>query len=125
LEVASRGGVSCFRSRRLQALLQDWITMGRAPMPEESRALVEMDPLARAILADHPVEEGRTDEIARRGARDLLQRLEDRRLRASIKELDLAIRQAERARDGSMDRLVAERRDLASKLHTRTTPAAP
>lgn len=125
-EVASRGGVSCFRNRRLQALLQDWITMGRAPLPEESRALVEMDPLARAILADHPVEEGRTDEMARRGARELLQRLQDKRLRASIQELDRAIRQAERARDaGSMDRLVAERRDLASKLHTRTTPAAP
>jgi len=125
LEVASSGGASCFRSRRLQALLQNWITMGRAPLPEESRALVEMDPLARAILADHPVEEGRTDEMARRGARELLQRLQDRRLRASIQELDRAIRQAERARDGSMDRLVAERRDLASKLHTRTTPAAP
>jgi len=125
-EVASRGGVSCFRNGRLQALLQDWITMGRAPLPEESRALVEMDPLARAILADHPVEEGRTDEMARRGARELLQRLQDKRLRASIQELDQAIRQAERARDaGSMDRLVAERRDLASKLHTRTTPAAP
>lgn len=126
-EVASRGGVSCFRNRRLQALLQDWITMGRAPLPEESRALVEMDSLARAILADHPVEEeGRTDEMARRGARELLQRLQDKRLRASIQELDRAIRQAERARDaGSMDRLVAERRDLASKLHTRTTPAAP
>jgi len=126
LEVASSGGISCFGSRRLQALLQDWITMGRAPLPEESRALIEMDPLARAILADHPVEDGRTDQMARRGARELLQRIQDRRLRASIQELDRAIRQAERARDaGSMDRLVAERRDLASKLHTRTTPAAP
>jgi len=125
-EVVSNGGVSCFKNKRLQALLQDWITMGRAPLPEESRALVEMDALARAILAEHPVEDGRTDEMARRGARELIRRLQDRRLRASIQELDRAIRQAERARDaGSMDRLVAERRDLASKLHTRTIPATP
>ena len=125
-EVASSGGASCFRNRKLQALLRDWIIMARAPLPEEARALVAIDPLARAILADHPVEEGRTDEMSRRGARDLLNRLQERRLKASIHELDQAIRQAERSQDsGSVDRLVAERRDLASKLHTRTTPAAP
>jgi hypothetical protein len=123
-EVARRGGVSCFRSRILQALLGPWIEMARAPLPEEVRALTEMEPLARALLAEHAVEEGRTDEMSRRGARELLVRLEERRLRASIQDLDRAIRQAESSHDsGSLDRLVAERRDLASKLHSRNHPA--
>lgn len=123
-EVALHGGVSCFRSRTLQALLGPWIEMIRAPLPEEVRALTEITPLARALLAEHAVEEGRTDEMSRRGARELLVRLEERRLRASIQELDRAIRLAESSHDsGSLDRLVAERRDLASKLHSRNHPA--
>ena len=123
-EVVANGGVSCFRSKTLQALLRSWIQMARAPLPDEIRALTDMEPIARAILAEHGVEEGRTDEMSRRGARELLQRLEERRLRASIHELDRAIRQAESIHDaGSLDRLVAERRDLASKLHGSSHPA--
>jgi hypothetical protein len=76
-----------------------------------------MDGLARSLLADHPVEEGNTDETARKVARELLHRIEERRLKASLQELDRAIRLSERSRDGALDRLVAERRDLASKLH--------
>jgi DNA primase len=34
LEVAQTGGVSCFRSKNLRALLSDWLTMGRAPLPD-------------------------------------------------------------------------------------------
>lgn len=123
-EVVARGGSSCFWNKGLQAMLRAWIEMERAPLPEELRALTEMDILARSLMAEHPVEEGRTDEDSRRGARDLLQRLDERRLRASIRTLDLAIRQAERTQDlGSLDRLVAERRDLASKLHTKSHAA--
>ncbi len=123
-EVVANGGARCFHSNTLQALLRSWLQMARAPLPEEIRALTDLEPLARAILAEHGVEEGRTDEMSRRGARELIQRLEERRLRASIHELDLAIRQAERTRDeGSLDRLVAERRDLASKLHGSSHPA--
>ena len=124
-EVVASGGVNCFRSSTLQALLRSWLQMARAPLPDEIRALTDMEPVARALLAEHGVEEGRTDEMSRRGAHELLQRLGERRLRASIHELDQAIRQAERARDsGSLDRLVAERRDLASKLHGSSHPAA-
>jgi DNA primase len=123
-EVVASGGVNCFHSSTLQALLRSWIQMARAPLPEEVRALTDMEPMARALLAEHGTEEARTDEMSRRGAQELLQRLEERRLRASIHELDQAIRQAERARDaGSLDRLVAERRDLASKLHSASHPA--
>ena len=123
-EVVANGGATSFHSKTLQALLRSWLQMARAPLPDEIRALTDMEPLARAILAEHGVEEGRTDEMSRRGARELIQRLDERRLRASIHELDLAIRQAERTHDeGSLDRLVAERRDLASKLHGSSHPA--
>jgi DNA primase len=126
LEVAAAGGAGCFRSSALQGLLRTWLQMGRAPLPEELRSLTDLEPLARALLAEQPLEEGRTDEMSRRGARELLQRLEERRLKASIQELDRAIRRAEGEQDlGSLDRLVAERRDLASKLHSRNHPAAP
>ena len=126
LEVVARGGVNCFRNRALQGLLRSWIEMARAPLPDEIRALIDLEPLARSLLAEQAVEEGRTDEMSRRGARELLQRLEERRLRASIQDLDRAIRQAEGTQDsGSLDRLVAERRDLASKLHSRNHPAGP
>ena len=117
LEVAQSGGVSCFRSKNLRALLSDWLTMGRAPLPDELRALESLDGLARSLMAEHPVEEEATDETARKMARELLRRLEERRIKASLQELDRAIRQAERSSAGDLDRLVAERRDLASKLH--------
>jgi hypothetical protein len=125
LEVAAAGGATSFRNKALQGLLRSWLEMARAPLPEELRALTDLEPLARALLAEQPLEEGRTDEMSRRGARELLARLEERRLKASIQELDRAIRRAEGEQDlGSLDRLVAERRDLASKLHSRNHPAA-
>ena len=121
LEVAAREGEAAFRTRALQDLLRPWLSRGTPPLPDELRSLLESDAVARGLLAEQPVEEGRTDEMARRGARELLQRLEERRLKASIQELDRAIRQAERGQDvGSLERLVAERRDLASKLHRGT-----
>jgi DNA primase len=120
LEVISTGGANCFRSRTLRALLQDWLTMGRAPLPEELKALESMDSTARGLLAESTFEEGRTDEMARRGARDLLARITERRLRAMKADLDRAIREAERAGNEPLrDRLVAERTELASKLHSR------
>jgi uncharacterized membrane protein (DUF106 family) len=63
-------------------------------------------------------------EASRKAARALIERLEERRIRASIQDLDRAIRQAERSHDeGSLTRLVTERRDMASKLHSRVHPA--
>jgi len=45
--------------------------------------------------------------------------------RMGIQVLDQAIREAERSRDeGSLGRLIAERRDLASKLHMRSSHSA-
>jgi hypothetical protein len=81
--------------------------------------------LARMVLTAHPLpEETLSDSDSRREARALIERLEERRLRGSIQDLDRAIRQAEQSRDeGSLGRLVAERRDLASKLHSRSHPA--
>jgi DNA primase len=117
LEVAQSGGASCFRSKNLRALLSDWLTMGRAPLPDELKALESLDGLARSLMANHPVEEEATDETSRKMARELIRRLEERRIKASLQELDRAIRQAERSSAGDLDRLVAERRDLASKLH--------
>jgi len=120
LEVVSRGGAKCFRSRSLRALLQDWLTMGRAPLPEELKALESMDATARGLLAETTAEDGRTDDMARRGARELLDRILERRLRAAKADLDRAIRDAERSGDEALrDRLVAERTELASKLHSR------
>ena len=118
LEVVSNGGANCFRSRSLRALLQDWLTMGRAPLPEELKALESMDSTARGLLAESTLEEGRTDEMSRRGARELLIRLTERRLRKRLAELAQAIKDAERAGNDPLP-LVAERTELASKLHNR------
>jgi DNA primase len=123
-EVLELGGVDCFHHEGLQRLLGGWLNENRVPMPEELKRLMAENGLARAILADHEADEGMTYESSRRGARALVERLEERRIRASIQALDRAIRQAERSRDeGSLDRLVAERRDLASKLHSRNHTA--
>ena len=118
LEVVSNGGANCFMSRSLRALLQDWLTMGRAPLPEELKALESMDSTARGLLAESALEEGRTDEMSRRGARELLIRLTERRLRKRLAELAQAIKDAERAGNDPLP-LVAERTELASKLHSR------
>ena len=121
LEVSTHEGEAAFRTLALRDLIRPWLGRGTPPLPDELRDLLEGNPVARGLLAEQAVEEGRTDDMARRGARELLQRLEERRLKASIQELDRAIRQAERGQDsGSLDRLVAERRDLASKLHRGT-----
>jgi hypothetical protein len=118
--VIEAGGAASFHSPGLKRLLTPWIEASRPPLPDEMRELTDKNPLARALLAEHAEEEGRTDEMAARGARELLQRIEERRLRASIHALDQAIRQAERVNDaGSIDRLIAERRDLTSRLHSR------
>lgn len=123
-EVAAHGGSKCFKSEALRALLEPWVKAERAPRPEELNELAVSDALTRALLAELPREHGRTVEMSRREARDLIQRLEERRLKASIQTLDQAIREAERSRDeSSLDRLIAERRDLASKLHTRSHTA--
>lgn len=119
------GGEACFQHEGLRQLLHPWLHEERIPLYGELRDLMDRSALARAVLADHPLsEESQTIEASRRGARALIERLEERRIRASIQDLDRAIRQAERSRDeSSLGRLVAERRDLASKLHSRSHPA--
>jgi DNA primase len=124
-EVVVQGGVICFQSKALRDLLAPWLMEGRPPREDEIRELLAQSPLARSLLAELPPEPGRTVEASRREARELIQRLEERRLKASIQALDQAIREAERSRDeGSLGRLIAERRDLASKLHTRSNHPA-
>jgi DNA primase len=124
-EVAAQGGGICFRSEVLRRLLEPWLAQDRLPREDELRALEAESPLTRELLYEHFPEPGKTLEVSRREARDLIQRLEERRLKASIQALDQAIREAERSRDeGSLGRLIAERRDLASKLHTRSSQPA-
>jgi len=124
-EVAAQGGAICFRSGALRRLLEPWLSQDRLPREDELRALEAESPLTRELLSEHFPEPGKTLEVSRREARDLIQRLEERRLKAGIQALDQAIREAERSRDeGSLGRLIAERRDLASKLHTRSSQPA-
>ncbi|HSQ60396.1 MAG TPA: DNA primase [Acidobacteriota bacterium] len=119
--IAEAGGVACFPTAELRELLKPWVESGQPPLPEERDRLLSEEPLVRGILAVHPVEDAVALEEQRRTARGLIERLEERRLRAAIQALDRAIREAETRRDGSLDRLVAERRDLASKLHQRSS----
>jgi len=124
-EVVAQGGAICFRSGALRRLLSPWLSQDRIPREDELRALEAESPLTRELLYEHFPESGKTLEVSRREARDLIQRLEERRLKATIQTLDQAIREAERSRDeGSLGRLIAERRDLASKLHTRSSQPA-
>ena len=123
-EVTDAGGLDCFRNEEVQAVLRPWLLENRIPLPDELRRLTEESAAARGILAGHPVEKEQTLELSRRAARGLVQRLEERRIRALLQALDQAIRQAERSRDeNSLGRLLAERRDLASKLHSKNHPA--
>jgi len=124
-EVAELGGEGCFRHEGLRGLVRPWLLEGRIPLYGELRDLMSASALARAVLADHPIsEESETSESSRRGARALIERLEERRIRATIQDLDRAIHTAERSRDeGSLGRLIAERRDLAIRLHSRNHPA--
>jgi hypothetical protein len=124
-EVLENGGESCFRHPGLRRAIQPWLGEGRVPLFGELQDLMSASPMARAVLTDHPVpEESQTLEASRKAARALIERLEERRIRASIQDLDRAIRQAERSHDeGSLTRLVTERRDMASKLHSRVHPA--
>jgi len=124
-EVAAQGGAICFRSGALRRLLEPWLSQDRIPREDELKALEAESPLTRELLYEHFPEPGKTLEVSRREARDLIQRLEERRLKAGIQALDQAIREAERSRDeGSLGRLIAERRDLASKLHIRSSQPA-
>jgi DNA primase len=123
-EVSERGGGAWFRHEGVRTLLQPWLQAGRPPYDDELRALAQESVLTRALLSEHAKLPGRTLDVERREARELMDRLEDRRLKENIRALDQAIRDAETRRDeGSLGRLVAERRDLASKLHTRTHSA--
>lgn len=123
-EVSERGGAAWFRHEGVRTLLQPWLQAGRPPYDDELRVLAQESVLTRVLLSEHAKLPGRTHDVERREARELMDRLEDRRLRENIRALDQAIRDAERSRDeGSLGRLVAERRDLASKLHTRTHSA--
>lgn len=124
-EVADAGGLSCFRNEEVRTVLKPWLSESRIPLPDELRRLMEESSAARGILAGHPVEKDQTLELSRRAARGLVQRLEERRIRALLENVNEKIRQAERSHDeDSMGRLVAERTDLASKLHSTHHPAA-
>ncbi len=119
MEVVVQGGPACFRSGALQDLLKPWFGEGRTPREEELRDMMAGSPLTRALLAELPPEPGRAIEASRREARDLIQRLEERRLRARKHEISEELKKAEQSGDESLQaRLTAEWRDVASKLHT-------
>lgn len=120
MAIAASGGVGCFTTGEVRELLAPWIAAGQPPLDAERDRLVAEHPLARGILAIHPVQDAVPLEEQRKTAQDLIERLEERRLRAGLAALDRAIRDAEQRRDDSLARLVAERRDLASKLHQRS-----
>jgi hypothetical protein len=120
MAIAASGGVDCFTTGEVRELLAPWIATGQPPLDAERDQLVAEHPLARGILAIHPVQDAVPLEEQRKTAQDLIERLEERRLRAGLAALDRAIRDAEQRRDDSLARLVAERRDLASKLHQRS-----
>jgi DNA primase len=123
-ELTGRGGAIFFRSRSLRELLEPWLAQGRPPRDEELRDLSAASPVTRELLAELHPEPGRTHEASRREARDLIQRIEERRIRAEREALQRAIQQAERGGDKELlARLTAEWRDLASELHTRTQHA--
>jgi DNA primase len=124
-EVAEHEGDACFRHEGLRELVRPWLLEGRIPLYGELRDLMSASALARAVLADHPTsEESETTEASRRGARALIERLEERRIRALLRDIDRDIHTAERSHDeGSLGRLIAERRDLAIRLHSRNHPA--
>lgn len=125
LEVAAQGGANCFDSGALRRLLNPWITQGRPPREDELRALMAESPLTRQLLSELPPEPGRTVEASRREARDLIQRLEERRLKARKQEIRDAIKRAEQNGDTDLqESLNAEWRDVASKLHTKSTHPA-
>lgn len=118
--IGEAGGLACFTTAELREILRPWVESGQPPLVEERDRLVDEVPLVRGILAVHPVEDAVPLEEQQRTARGLIERLEERRLRSAIQILDRAIREAEQSRDASLDGLVAERRDLASKLHQRS-----
>jgi DNA primase len=119
--IAEAGGTGCLPTEAVREVLGPWVEAGQPPLPEERDRLLAEEPLVRGILAIHPVEVAAPLEEQLRTARGLIERLEELRLRAALQVLDRAIRAAETARDGSLERLVAERRDLASKYHQRST----
>jgi DNA primase len=123
-ELLAQGGAIFFRSRSLRELLTPWLGQGRPPRDEELRDLCAGSPVTRELLAELHPEPGRTHEVSRREARDLIQRIEERRIKAERETLQRAIQQAERGGDKELlARLTAEWRDLASELHTRTQHA--
>ncbi len=125
LEVTAQAGANCFDSLALQRLLGPWIAQGRPPREDELRALMAESSLTRQLLSELPPEPGRTIEASRREARDLIQRLEERRLKARKQEIRAAIKRAEQSGDTDLqESLNAEWRDVASKLHTKNTHPA-
>ena len=123
-ELTVQGGAIFFRSRSLRQLLEPWLGQGRPPRDEELRDLAASSPVTRELLAELHPEPGRTLEASRREARDLILRIEERRIKAEREALKRAIQQAERGGDKELlARLTAEWRDLASELHTRTQHA--
>lgn len=124
-EAAGHGDEGCFRHEGLRELVRPWLIEGRIPLYGELRDLMSASTLARAVLADHPIsEESDTIEASRRGARALIERLEERRIRAQIDQLKREIGRPSQAHDQESEtRLLTEIKDLTTKLHSRNHPA--
>ena len=131
-EVIALGGAMCFQSAALQELLRPWLDEGRGPRDDELQDLMAQSPLIRALIAELFPDSGKAVDTSRREARELLYRIEERRLRQRKREVHEALIQAQRSGDDPMQaRLSAEwvdvnakLNDLASKLEMRRSQAA-
>jgi len=131
-ELIAQGGVICFQHGGLRQLLQPWIEEGHPPRDEELERMMAQSPLTRALLTELFLEPGKAVEVSRREARDLILRLEERRLRARRHEVRERLMTAEKNGDDPLratlsaewDDVNAKLRELASKLETKRSQAA-
>jgi len=132
LEVVAQGGATCFNSTALQELLRPWFDMGRRPLDEELRELMAQSALTRVLIAELFPDPEKALEASRREARELVYRLEERRLRVRRQEIREELIRAEQEGDDPLraglsaewDRINAKLSDLASKVDMRRSQAA-
>ena len=131
-EVITQGGAACFRSTALQELLRPWFEEGRGPRDEELRELMTQSSLTRALIAELFPDPEKAVDTSRREARELVYRIQERRLRQRKREVHEELILAQRSGDdptlarlsSEWDDVNAKLNDLASKLEMRRSQAA-
>ena len=131
-EVITQGGATCFRSAALQELLRPWFEEGRGPRDEELRELMTQSSLTRGLIAELFPDPEKAVDTSRREARELVYRIQERRLRQRKREVHEELILAQRSGDdptlarlsAEWDDVNAKLNDLASKLEMRRSQAA-